>query len=141
MTHVRYFINMLCFRQSATLFEFINLITTFSKRMSLLDWMFLISWCTYKSHEFKGIIRVGCQINRNIFRICMYVYVRKKGFSWIHKKIYEMTNLKSHIFLRIQLLKPHFLKFISKMFGLPNKWLRKATLLFRLRRLGAPSVI
>ena len=27
------------------------------------------------------------------------------------------------------------------MFGLTNKWLRKATLLFRWRRLGAPSVI
>ena len=33
------------------------------------------------------------------------------------------------------------LKFISKMFGIPNKWLRKAKLLFCWRRLGTPSVI
>ena len=31
------------------------------------------------------------------------------------------------------------LKFVSKMVGFPNKWFKKAKLLFRWRRLGAPS--
>ena len=42
---------------------------------------------------------------------------------------------------RLLTMQIFLLKFFSKMVGIPNKWLRKAKLLFRWRRLCTPSAI
>ena len=60
--------------------------------------------------------------------------------TWNTVPVRLFKRLKLRYFMRTYSMNRP-LKSISKMFGLPNKWLRKATLLFRWRRLGVPSVI
>ena len=110
----------------------------------------LVFWFVYKT-AFSNVIH-GCYtcgiINTNPYVIQLLVWLKVWEFFW---KLYFAKKSPTYKLVCPSLSLPHLwlqgslyrtlLKFISKMFGLPYKWLRKATLLFRWRRLGAPSVI